>query len=110
MAKENIMISVRLTPEDFALLTEKCQAQNITRSTYIREMIRHGAVYVVESPHELILEVSRIGNNLNQIVRQMHYGLLDGIKEDIHSLIADFASLKRSAHEIAKEVSVLCRF
>lgn len=110
MAKESIMISVRLSPEDYAALLEKCQKRGINRSTYIREIIRYGAVYVVTRPHDLVLEISRVGNNLNQIVRQMNYGFLDGMTDDIHRIADDFSDLKRSAREITREVNKLCRY
>lgn len=73
----------RLTQEELAHMEKQCRVYGINSSEYIRKLIDSdmGKLPVVQTREEFLLrkelvyEINRIGNNINQIVKNvnMHY-------------------------------------
>lgn len=66
-------IHIKLTEEEYELLRKKCDEFNITQAGYIRHSILYGGIKkpmprVDENLiKQLVHEVNKIGNNINQI-------------------------------------------
>ena len=106
--KKNIKVTVRLTPIEYEALKSKCSKARVSLSEYIRVTIKDKDVYIIEGVPELLLELNRIGNNINQIARAVNYGLLTGAKEDIKNASCDIFDIKDKVFELGKKVDI-CR-
>lgn len=66
-------LRVKLSEREHEILAEKCEVFNLTKSGYIRHAILFGSVIKTqprvdeELISQLIYEVNKIGNNINQI-------------------------------------------
>ena len=72
MRTRNREIKVRLTDEEFNALNEAfARSGFFSRETFIREALQ--GIHIYERPHvdtpQLIIQMSRLGNNLNQLAR-----------------------------------------
>lgn len=70
--KRKRYFKVHLLDEELAILDAKADEAEMSKSEYIRNVILFGAahrrtVFSKEDTKELIYEINRIGNNLNQI-------------------------------------------
>ena len=95
--------TVRLSAKEHRLLEQKAQACGMNPSWYIRQLISNGGMVDVTLPEQrrdLINQISRIGNNINQIA---HRANADGwISEwDVERVIAKMEEVKELMREVA---------
>ena len=69
---KNDFIGVKVSPTQRNQIVHKCQKSGISVSEYMRVCAMQGNVYVYDGLPELVLEVRRIGVNLNQLTHQSH--------------------------------------
>lgn len=80
MEKRIIRKQVRLTSEEASIFTQKAKKANMSESEFLRTVISTSVVK--EKPddrfYEVMKEMRKIGNNLNQIARRTNtYGYVD---------------------------------
>ena len=56
----------------------------------------------------MIVELNRIGNNINQIAKAVNYGLLTGAEADIKKAVLEITDIKRELLKISRRVDI-CR-
>lgn len=77
LSSKNERLYVRVTPVEKALIEKNMSSTGYgNMSSYIRHMALEGKVVVEESKvdDKLIYEVNKIGNNINQIAKQLNSG------------------------------------
>ncbi len=60
-------ITLRVTPEEKALLLKVAQAKNMSLGDFVRQQIGRPRVRKTKIEQEKNLQIARIGNNLNQL-------------------------------------------
>ena len=96
------IISTRVTPEQRKIIEEKAYFSYRTPSMYLRECALDKEIIVVKGVDELANELRKIGNNLNQIAREVNSGYLYEV-----NLTATREELKRiwqSLNSLTREV------
>ena len=70
------MPPVRMTAAELALLEEQASATGLSVSEYARQRLLTGQVKTARPKESasILVELSRVGNNLNQIARQLNRG------------------------------------
>lgn len=58
---------IRLTPDDKQLIEQYAKMMNFSMSAFIEILLHRKRIIVCENLGELIIQLSRIGNNINQI-------------------------------------------
>ncbi len=74
MRRRNMMVTIRLTKEEFAFLNEQVAKTGYSKESYLRSLI-HGNVPNEAPPiayHKLMQALKSIGNNMNQIAVKAH--------------------------------------
>lgn len=71
--KRNITLSIRLTAEEKEALKQKAEQANLSMTDYILRCSSRKKIIVV-SMNKIIVEMKRVGNNLNQITRRINTG------------------------------------
>ena len=79
-SKENIHhLHIELTPEQYATLCAKAKKSGLTKRAFIVRLLERQEIR--ERPNEEIrqlrTEIHRIGNNINQIARNVNAGIAD---------------------------------
>ena len=69
---KNDFIGVKVSPTQRNQIVHRCQKSGISVSEYMRVCAMQGNVYVYNGLPELLLEVRKIGVNLNQLTHQSH--------------------------------------
>ena len=96
------IISTRVTPEQRKIIEEKAYSSYRTPSMYLRDCALDKKIIVVKGVDEVANELRKIGNNLNQITREVNSGYLYEV-----NLTATREELKRiwqSLNSLTQEV------
>jgi len=96
------IISMRVTPEQREIIEEKAYSSYRTPSMYLRDCALDKKIIVVKGIDEVANELRKIGNNLNQIAREVNSGYLYEV-----NLTATREELKRiwqSLNSLTQEV------
>ena len=96
------IISTRVTPEQREMIEEKAYSSYRTPSMYLRDCALDKKIVVINGVDELASELRKIGNNLNQIAREVNSGYLYEV-----NLTATREELKRiwqSLNSLTQEV------
>ena len=80
MRKRTCSMLIRLTPEEMAHIGQKAKAANVSREEFCRQVLC--GIELKEAPpaeyYDLIMEVRRVGSNINQILKKANaLGLVD---------------------------------
>ena len=65
--KRNKQVNIRMTAEEKSHLLEKSAATRMSMSDYILALSENKKIVVVENLPRLVLEITRIGVNINQV-------------------------------------------
>lgn len=85
-------IDLRVTEHEFSVISSLCEKAKITRSSYILQAVMNERV-LTHIDAQIIFQLRKIGNNLNQITKQVH-------------IISKFSDKKeQSLPDILKEIS-----
>ncbi len=68
-AGRNVWISLRLTPEEKERIATQAKHQGMSTGDYLRKMLQMQRVRKTRREREKLLQLARIGNNLNQLAR-----------------------------------------
>ena len=99
-AKKTKNVHVRLTPDELALLEERSARTGRTMSDLIRAALKKQKI--VELPHadfaEAVVQLRRIGNNLNQIARAVNMGEVH--IPEIKTVLSEIVAIDRRMNSI----------
>lgn len=66
--------SFRVSEEEKRLLDEKVTASGLNRTDYLIRALSDKSIVSIESGNEILAELKRQGNNLNQAVKNNYFG------------------------------------
>ena len=74
MRKRNVQIKLWLSDEEADVLRQDVKRTGLTQSKYLRALIMKREIYekLPIDYYHMLTEISRIGNNLNQIAQKAH--------------------------------------
>ena len=73
------LLSFRVTPEEKEKIVEKASTSYRESSMYLRDCALNKQIVVVPGADAVAVELRRIGNNLNQLTREVHAGFVSEI-------------------------------
>ena len=71
---KNITIRLRMTDSEFNHLNDLVQESGMKQAEYLRQVILKPRIVSTEGMKEVLPELKRVGNNLNQIARNLNTG------------------------------------
>lgn len=103
-------ITLRLTDTQYDTITEAAKEVNMSRSSYIRQLILNGKIIIkyelradIPELQKLTSEFHRIGSNLNQIAKHFNTGGLHSqeIRSNINQCVAELYKLRKEVLKMA---------
>ena len=90
MKKDNV-ITIRVTKQEKESLIKKSQKVEMTLSEYLIEQGLERDIVIIEDVKNLVYELRKIGNNINQLTHLANSGVirtvyLDEFKEDMKKI------------------------
>lgn len=74
-------IVIRATEKEFETMKSKVALSKLKQNDYLLKTILNKKIIVVEGLPEMTMELKRIGNNLNQLTKEVHQGKANCNKE-----------------------------
>lgn len=87
--KKVLKINSRVKDEEYDKFNELVKKSKLNKSEFIRRSVLNKEIIVIDGVRELVFELKKIGNNLNQLTRAVNSGMvkdleeLKGIKADL---------------------------
>ena len=78
-------VKIRLTEEELAKLKEKVKESGLSQQEYIKKCALNRKIQNMDGIKEIIPELKRVGNNLNQIAKKMNEGFYPTIPEVVNN-------------------------
>ena len=102
--KRKNLVGFWLTQEELESLKMRISNTNLNQSAYIRKCILNKEVTVIPGIRDFMIELKRIGNNLNQITRLANEGSLTIIGDNIKNINEDLKSVWEKLAETLKKI------
>jgi len=94
MAKDR-RVTIRLTQDEYDKLSQQAKALDITLSQLLRKKLGNRESFTTKCDKELLYEINRIGNNLNQIAKHCN------INKSVDKLVLkSLVEIERKINEI----------
>ena len=101
-------LHITLTPTEKKRLSEHAKMMNLSISEYFTFVLNKKRIVICEDSRELVNQIMRIGNNINQIAR--HVNSSHAVAErDIEQMKRDVSLLKIQLCRLIGGADVLCR-
>ena len=82
-----------LSENELSSLKNKISKTSLTRSDYLRKCSLNKNITVIPGIRDLVIEIKRIGNNLNQITRSVNRGTLTVLGDDLRGIKEDLKTV-----------------
>ncbi len=99
--KRNKTLTVRLTEKEYNLIRSKSKKAKMNITDYIVALSNEIPIKVSEDVKPLILELKRIGNNLNQIAMKINSGAFDSY--NFGEVVEEQRKIYEQLYEIARK-------
>ena len=98
--RRNITLTVRLTEEEKAHIVSMAKKANLSRTDYIVELSKLVPIVVPENVKPLLIELRRIGNNINQIATRANMNIyqrenFEGIRKELETMNDNLCKIAR---------------
>lgn len=98
MKKDNV-ITIRVTKQEKERSIKKSQKAEMTLSEYLIEQGLERDIVIIEDVKNLVYELRKIGNNINQLTYLANSGAirtvyLDGFKEDMKKIWTNLEKIR----------------
>ncbi len=87
--KRKYSIGIWLSEKELIQLKDRISKTNLNQSAYIRNCVLNKNITVIPGIRDLVIEIKRIGNNLNQITRSVNSGTLTVLGDDLKDIKKD---------------------
>ena len=98
--RRNITLTVRLTEEEKAHIVKMAKKANLSLTDYIVELSKLVPIVVPENVKPLLIELRRIGNNINQIATRANMDIyqrenFEGIRNELEIMNDNLCKIAR---------------
>ena len=102
--KRKILVAFWLDDDEFLSLKNKISATGFTRSGYLRKSSLDKNITIIPGIRDLVIEIKRIGNNLNQITRSVNEGSLTILGDNLKNIKDDLGLVWENLAETLKKI------
>ena len=98
--RRNVTLTVRLTEEEKAHIVNMAKTAHLSRTDYIVELSKLVPIVVPENVKPLLIELRRIGNNINQIATRANMDIyqrenFEGIRNELKKINDNLFEIRR---------------
>ena len=98
--RRNVTLTVRLTEEEKAHIVNMATKANLSLTDYIVELSKLVPIVVPENVKPLLIELRRIGNNINQIATRANMDIyqrenFEGIRNELKIMNDNLYAIRR---------------
>ncbi len=102
--KRKNLVGFWLDDNEYLSLKNKISMSGLTCSSYLRKSSLDKNITVIPGIRDSIIEIKRIGNNLNQLTRSVNEGSLKVINDDLKDIEYDLKAVWGKIAEALKKI------
>lgn len=102
--KRNNQIIIRLSDEEYQKYMEQVKRSNLTQNDFFVKCITKKKIIVVDGLKETLVELKRIGVNINQISKNLNSGIFQGADIELRAVKEEFSKVNDTMLELLKGV------
>lgn len=102
--KRHIQLKIYLSDEEYKIFTEQVEKSNLTQTDFFVKCITKKKINVIDGLKETLVELKRIGVNLNQISKNLNGGIFTSADKELKELKEEFAKVSDRVIEVLKGV------
>lgn len=101
-AKDKKQMKFRVTDKEYEKIQKKIEKSNLKQNEYLLRCALDKKITIVEGLPEIILEVKRVGVNLNQLTKSANQGRLVG-KDTIEDMEKELKEVWQLLRQLIRE-------
>ena len=102
MEAKSKRITIRLTDGEYEELQKKCREAKVNQTTFIRSAISGKEIFVIDGFKEFTVQLSRIGNNINQLTVLAHQRVIKEVNLD--KAISELGGIWKEVNKLRKNL------
>ena len=101
MTTKNLYFSFRVDESEKEKIERKIEKSKLKKSDYLRKTALEKNILVIENFKEFFIELKKQGNNLNQLTKAVHKGLIQD-SGNLEELMQEYKKLNESISEVLR--------
>ena len=102
--KRKNFVAFWLNEKELIQLKNKISKTNLSQSSFIRKSILNKNITVIPGIRDLVIEIKRIGNNLNQLTHAVNRGTLTVLGDDLKVIKEDLKAVWDRLAAVLKKI------
>lgn len=102
--KRSKQVKIYLSDDEYNAYMEQVKLSNLSQTDFFVRCVRKKKIYVIDGLRETLIELKKIGVNLNQISKNLNSGFFQNADKELAEIKRDFRELKASILVILKGV------
>lgn len=102
--KREKQVKIYLSDEEYNSFISQVEKSNLSQTEFFIKCVTKKKIIVIDGLKETLVELKRIGANLNQISKNLNSGIFQGATEDIKIIKSDIEKTTDLIIEVLKGV------
>jgi hypothetical protein len=91
--KRDKQVKFYLSDEEYKLYFGKIKKANLSQTNFILKCVKGKEIVIIDGLKETLIELKRIGANVNQISKSLNSGYFQGAEKDIREVKVSLSKL-----------------
>lgn len=102
--KRNKQVKIYLSEDEYNRFIAKVEKSKLNQTEYFIKCVTGKKIIVIDGLKEILIEIKRIGANINQISKNLNSGIFQGATEDLKTMKYDLSKTTDLIIEVLKGV------
>ncbi|MDL2236780.1 MobC family plasmid mobilization relaxosome protein [Christensenellaceae bacterium OttesenSCG-928-K19] len=94
--KRKIHIGFRVTEKEYVMICRKVEKSRLPLREFMLRCVQGKEILVKEGGHEVVIELKRIGNNLNQLAHAANAGMVSHCGRQLDKIYDEVREVRRT--------------
>lgn len=102
--KRNIQLKMYLSDEEYQAFIKQVNKSKLTQTDFFIRCVTNKKVIVVEGLKDILVELKRIGSNINQIAKSLNGGIFQDAEKEVREIRRQFLQVTDCVIELLKGI------
>jgi len=102
--KRSNQLKIYLSDEEYKAFSEQVEKSNLTQTDFFVRCITKKKIIVVDGLKETLMELKKIGVNINQISKNLNSGIFQNADNELKAVKEEFSKVNDTMLELLKGV------
>jgi hypothetical protein len=93
--KRKFLVGIMVTERERTQIQQKVVLSKLSQREYIMRCVADREIHVKQGGHEVVVELKRIGNNLNQLTFNANAGRITDCRPELQNIYAELREVRK---------------